>query len=476
MESQTPVSDAMWGCFLEDDDAVAQPSKEQEAEELKEEDAEGEGQEDDEQENDEEVEEGKAVVDEEEQAKDVEPAPLCDDDAERALLLKGRAQAMAQRKHGRGADRIVESIEDVAQLLQGTDGHGPEDYNDLKSKASHLLKEGVPNDYLIAAAKVLGYTLGPNWFGRSYSNKPAPNKECRCCGRPQYVGGVRVGCDICNPWNSSEFCADCHVAGRWREHGGSNAARNLLGSNRQKIAAASRERRISHCKNNVCKCDKWWRIGKRGGEEPEGEDEGAAQDCRSAADIIEGELAMALEREAKAVDDAFAPRSHAIYAKSLEPLWARDIASGRKFFECVANTKRSDGQFKSFDAGDLLIIVENGTRMVTAVAEIGNDQRKNETNREYLYAMLPRERRTEIDAFLDKKNAVSFNYVQFSRVLDLQMMNATYPDLLHLLGVENNNPLNGMVHVSKDAAVHARLHDLIKEMPSRETTDALDVD
>ena len=35
---------------------------------------------------------------------------------------------------------------------------------------------------------------------------------------------------------------------------------------------------------------------------------------------------------------------------------------------------------------------------------------------------------------------------------------------------------NGLHHVSKDAAAHAKLHDLIKEMPSHTRTGGLDVD
>jgi hypothetical protein len=152
-----------------------------------------------------------------------------------------------------------------------------------------------------------------------------------------------------------------------------------------------------------------------------------------------------------------------VYAKSIAPIWANDVADGKKFFECAAN-KMSNGKvrwsnmFKSVHPGDYFVIVETGTSLVCAVAEVSSMPFARHTDRAELMAMVPPIRRAALTEYLG--DAHSFDYVTFSRVFDMRRMNMSSTDLLRHIGVQNQRMSQGLLHASKDATVHATLRVL----------------
>jgi len=110
------------------------------------------------------------------------------------------------------------------------------------------------------------------------------------------------------------------------------------------------------------------------------------------------------------------PVSTAVYLKVIEPMWADDVASGKKFFECVANKGPWNNMFKKLDLCDLFIVVVKGQGQVAAVGDVAHPAQVKETQRSALKAMLPPERHGALEVYLG--GAASFDYVQFSRVFD----------------------------------------------------------
>ena len=99
-----------------------------------------------------------------------------------------------------------------------------------------------------------------NWQRKSYGNKAALNKQCLCCKRWKFIEGKRVGCDTCNPFPASSFCCDCLAISRDAERGASRSVTNLTGENQDRIAEASKARRLDQYKRTgPCRCIKWWR-------------------------------------------------------------------------------------------------------------------------------------------------------------------------------------------------------------------------
>ena len=185
------------------------------------------------------------------------------------------------------------------------------------------------------------------------------------------------------------------------------------------------------------------------------------------------ELAGADEDTAASdIAHALRPCSHAVYAKVLRAPWPQDVADGNKFFECV----KRPGQFKQLDTGDLFIIGETGApNLVTAVAEVAHPAITKQSQRSTLYSMVLPERKDDIDEYLGDAN--SFDYVQLKRIFDVRPMRVTLADLMSRIGA-NALPTSWQQrfnHVSKDAAVHAKLLEVISTLPCRELESGIDI-
>jgi hypothetical protein len=92
------------------------------------------------------------------------------------------------------------------------------------------------------------------------------------------------------------------------------------------------------------------------------------------------------------------PRAPSVFMKVLEPMWAEEVAAGQKMFECVANKKTWQNQFKEVASGDLFIVVAKGTGEVAAVGEVASPAVVKATDREALKRKLPEGRHEALDA------------------------------------------------------------------------------
>ncbi len=150
-----------------------------------------------------------------------------------------------------------------------------------------------------------------------------------------------------------------------------------------------------------------------------------------------------------------------VVLKVIDSIWASDIAAGRKFFESVANKKSWNNVFKGLAAGDLLIIAERGTLDVKAVGVIASAPSAKVAERDVLYYMLPPDRHSALDVYL--ADAATFDFVQFKLVYCPPQPLAAR-DMLRHIGAATAQ-WQGVVHISEDEIVHARLRDLIGTWP-----------
>ncbi len=127
------------------------------------------------------------------------------------------------------------------------------------------------------------------------------------------------------------------------------------------------------------------------------------------------------------------PASTAVYLKVIEPLWADETASGKKFFESVVNCARWRNMFKSLDLGDLFVIVVKGSGEVAAVGEVAHPAQVKETRPSVLKAMLAPGRHESLDSFLN--GAESFDYVQFALVFDCRNLRMAVREFLDRVGL-----------------------------------------
>ena len=109
-----------------------------------------------------------------------------------------------------------------------------------------------------------------------------------------------------------------------------------------------------------------------------------------------------------------------LFMKIIEPIWAIEVADGKKMFECVANKTKWQNQFKQLSSGDLFILVVKGESQVSAVCEVASTAVVKETNRDVLKNKLQESRHAALDAYLH--GAESFDYVEFKRVFDCRQL------------------------------------------------------
>ena len=150
-----------------------------------------------------------------------------------------------------------------------------------------------------------------------------------------------------------------------------------------------------------------------------------------------------------------------VVLKVIDSMWASDVAAGTKFFECIAN-RRWNNLFKGLTAGDLFIVVEKGTLKVAAVGEVASAPRAKVAERDVLYFMLPLDRRPAIDAYLS--DAATFDFVEF-RKIHCPRQPLAARDVLHCIGAAIPTHWQGVIHISTDDGVHARLIELTEPWP-----------
>ena len=160
-----------------------------------------------------------------------------------------------------------------------------------------------------------------------------------------------------------------------------------------------------------------------------------------------------------------APDVKRVVLKVIESTWASDVATGNKFFECIANKSRWSNLFKGLSAGDLFIIAQKGSLKVATVAEVASAPRTQVSTRDTLYSMLHPERHVDLDVYL--ADAATFDFVMFRKVhCPPQPLAAR--DLLGRIGAVMPAQWQGVVHISTDEEVHARLGEFVEPWPRHE--------
>ena len=162
-------------------------------------------------------------------------------------------------------------------------------------------------------------------------------------------------------------------------------------------------------------------------------------------------------------------RPSMIFMKIIESIWAIEVADGQKMFECVANKRRWQNQFKQLAPGDILIICIKGENKVCAVCEVASAARTKQTNREVLKSKLQECHHAALDAYLDK--AASFDYVEFKQVFDCRLVFSQFniADSLASIGLARPiGPLQGLVRPDViDAQWHNRLYECMQQATPR---------
>ena len=173
------------------------------------------------------------------------------------------------------------------------------------------------------------------------------------------------------------------------------------------------------------------------------------------------------------------PRLATVFMKILEPIWAIEVADGKKMFECVANKTKWQNQFKQLASGDFFIIVMKGRDKVTAVCEVASAATVKETNCDVLKSKLQESRHEAFDAYLD--GAESFDYVEFKHVFDCRCVlpESSTAAFLERVGLAlPKTPLVGLLRpIVIDAQWHSRLHEYMQQAVLRlpvSTTTASD--
>jgi hypothetical protein len=170
------------------------------------------------------------------------------------------------------------------------------------------------------------------------------------------------------------------------------------------------------------------------------------------------------------------PRSPMVFLKILEPIWANEVADGQKMFECVANRRRWQNQFKQLCSGDLFIVVMKGRDKVAAVCEVASPAILKETNGDVLKSKLQESRHEALDAYLG--GAESFDYVEFKHVLDCRFflpVSGTAAFLERVGLALPKSPLVGLLRpVVIDAQWHSRLQEYMQQAVLRGPVDTLD--
>ena len=150
-----------------------------------------------------------------------------------------------------------------------------------------------------------------------------------------------------------------------------------------------------------------------------------------------------------------------VVLKVIASAWASDVAAGNKLFECVANRKRWQNQFKGLKKGDLFAVLCKGTLQVAAVCEIASPPQTKVQTREALYSLVLPEQRAAINSYLG--DAATFDYVPFSKIYSPPSP-LTIREMLGILGAEIPKTWQGVQHI-KSIASHARLCELIGAWP-----------
>ena len=151
--------------------------------------------------------------------------------------------------------------------------------------------------------------------------------------------------------------------------------------------------------------------------------------------------------------------------KVIESTWASDVATGNKFFECIANKSRWGNFFKGLSVGDLFVIAQKGSLQVAAVAEVASAPRTQVSTRDTLYSKLLPERHVDLDVYL--ADAETFDFVMFRKVYCPPQPLAVH-DLIGRIGAAMPGQWQGVLHISTDEEIHARLGEIVEPWPSHE--------
>ena len=162
---------------------------------------------------------------------------------------------------------------------------------------------------------------------------------------------------------------------------------------------------------------------------------------------------------AQSADETNMARSPMVFLKVIEPIWATEVADGLKMFECIANKKTWQNQFKRLCSGDIFIVVVKRTGGVAAVCEVASTAAARVHDRAVLTCKLRESLHPALDAYLG--DAESFDYVEFKHVFDCRSLPpaSTAAGFLELVGLAlPRTPLVGLLQpVVLDAQWHSRL-------------------
>ena len=150
-----------------------------------------------------------------------------------------------------------------------------------------------------------------------------------------------------------------------------------------------------------------------------------------------------------------------VVLKVIESIWAREVAAGNKFFECIANKQAWCNRFKGLKSGDLFVVAVKGCLEVAAVCEVEGGPCTKQEDIEALHSMTRPELHENLKAYL--QDSSSFDFVVFRKARrPPQPLGAR--DLITRIGADMPRQWQGVVHVS-GGDVHASLGALIETWP-----------
>jgi hypothetical protein len=150
-----------------------------------------------------------------------------------------------------------------------------------------------------------------------------------------------------------------------------------------------------------------------------------------------------------------------VVLKVIDNIWAKEVAAGKKFFECIANRKVRSNRFKGLTSGDLFMVAVKGTLQIAAVCEIAAPPTTEVKDDRVLRSMLLPELHKNLHEYLE--GASSFDFLLFKKAHH-PSRNINARELINRIEADMPRQWQSLVHISGEN-VHARLLTLVKDWP-----------
>ena len=150
-----------------------------------------------------------------------------------------------------------------------------------------------------------------------------------------------------------------------------------------------------------------------------------------------------------------------VVLKVIDDIWAKEVAAGEKFFECIANRKIRSNEFKGLTSGDLFIVAVKSTLRIAAVCEIAAPPSTEIEDDRVLRSRLLPELHKKLNEYLE--GAISFDLLWF-RKAHHPSRSIGARELINRIEADMPRQWQSLVHISGEN-VHARLLALVKDWP-----------